>query len=149
MLDVMLEDEAKSSEMTTRESHSLADLFQAASQELARSDARIYRSVDRHLTRMREILKREEADSTDPPLLKDPDEALQGPPSYERQTRKSLESLCRDYGVRGYSRMTKKDMIVRLKEEGVEAPPTPIEAFSKAELISLLRDVLPKQPHEG
>lgn len=149
MLGVMLENEAKRSDLTTAESLSLADLFQAASQELARSDARIYRSVDQHLTRMREILRREEADLADTPLLRESDHDLQGPPSYERQTRKSLERLCREHGVRGYSRMTKPEMVSRLKEEGVEAPPTPIEAFSKAELISLLRDVLSRQPHEG
>ena len=144
----MLEEEAKRSELTTRKTPSLADLFQAASQELARSDARIYRSADRHLTRMREILRREDADPEDTPLLKNSDQVLQGPPSYERQTRKSLESLCREHGVRGYSRMTKNDMISRLKEQGVEEPPTPIEAFSKAELISLLQDVVSSQSHE-
>lgn len=98
---------------------------------------------------MRAILKREEAGPTDTPLLKDPDQVLQGPPSYERQTRKSLERLCREHGVRGYSRMNKLEMVARLKELGVEAPPTPVEAFSKSELISLLRESLSRQAPEG
>ena len=126
------------------EQASLADLFLQASRSLALSDARLYRSVDRHLSRTREILRRAEASNDGVPLettVGSP-RPLLGAPNYERQTRRSLQALCREHGVRGYSRMSKATMIQRLQEAGVAAPPVPMEALSKAELLSLLRNVL-------
>jgi len=125
-----------------RDTTSIADLFLDASRELARSDARIYRSVDRHLARTREILNRAEADLEIPLLAGLPQDILLVKPSYERQTRKSLESLCRTNGIRGYSRMTKAVMISRLKEGGVAAPSVPLNAFTKVELITLLEEAV-------
>ena len=126
------------------ESASLADLFLHSSRELARSDARLYRSIGSHLTRTREILNRVEAQGDGTLLatgLKREKSPL-GAPSFERQTRKSLENLCKLHGVRGYSRMSKATMILRLQETGVEAPPITMEALSKEELLMLLRDLL-------
>jgi hypothetical protein len=40
-------------------------------------------------------------------------------------------------------------MIQRLQETGVAAPPVPMEALSKAELLSLLRDVLGISEQDG
>lgn len=124
------------------ETVSIADLFLEASRELARSDSRIYRSVDRHLARTREILNRAEADLELPLLQEAPEDLFLGEPSYERQTRKSLENLCRLNGIRGYTRMTKDAMISRLKAEGVPEPPTPLHAFTKIELIALLEEAV-------
>ena len=45
------------------DSASIADLFLAASRELASSDARLYRSLDQHLRRTRELLAREDDQS--------------------------------------------------------------------------------------
>jgi hypothetical protein len=130
---------------------SLADLFLQASRSLAHSDARLYRSVDRHLSRTREILRQAEtATGATPQELATPcTPLLLGAPSYERQTRKSLQSLCRQHGVRGYSRMSKALMIQRLQQEGVAAPPVPMEALSKAELLSLLRDCFRDPEQDG
>jgi hypothetical protein len=133
------------------EQASLADLFLQASRSLALSDARLYRSVDRHLSRTREILRRAEAISDGPPLeteARSP-RLLLGAPSYERQTRRSLEALCRTHGMRGYSRMSKAAMIQRLQEAGVAAPPVPMEALTKSELLSLLRDALITPEQDG
>lgn len=123
---------------------SLADLFLQASRSMAHSDARLYRSVDRHLSRTREILRQAEAIADGLPLetAAHPTRLLLGAPSYERQTRRSLQALCREHGVRGYSRMSKTTMIQRLQESGVAAPPVPMEALSKAEMLSLLCDLL-------
>lgn len=123
---------------------SLADLFLQASRELALSDARLYRSVDRHLTRTREILRQAEAGPDRVPLhtQSTPAALLLGAPSFERQTRRSLEMLCKQHGVRGYSRMSKATMILQLKQAGVAEPSVPMEALSKGELLTLLRDVL-------
>ena len=130
---------------------SLAGLFLQASRSLAHSDARLYRSVDRHLSRTREILRQAEAATGVMPqeLAASSPQLLHGAPSFQRQTRKSLEALCRQHGVRGYSRMSKALMIQRLQQKGVAAPSVPMEAFSKAELLSLLRDLLGTPEQDG
>ena len=142
MVAAMVDALVNQSEDRLRETTSIADLFLEASRELARSDARIYRSVDRHLARTREILNRAEADLDMPLLAGLPQDMLLAKPSYERQTRKSLENLCRTNGIRGYSRMTKKVMITRLKEIGVPAPSVPLDALTKIELIALLEEAV-------
>jgi hypothetical protein len=142
MVAAMVDAFVNQSEDRLRETTSIADLFLEASQELARSDARIYRSVDRHLARTREILNRAEADLDMPLLAGLPQDMLLAKPSYERQTRKSLENLCRINGIRGYSRMTKQVMITRLKEGGVPAPSVPLDALTKIELIALLEEAV-------
>lgn len=130
---------------------SLAELFLQASRSLAHSDARLYRSVDRHLSRTREILRQAEAAMGEVPLenAASSPPLLFGAPSFERQTRKSLEMLCREHGVRGYSRMSKAMMIQRLQQAGVAAPPVPMEALSKGELLTLLRDLLITSAQDG
>lgn len=142
MVAAMVDALVNQSEDRLRETTSIADLFLEASQELARSDARIYRSVDRHLAKTREILNRAEADLDMPLLAGLPQDMLLAKPSYERQTRKSLENLCRINGIRGYSRMTKQVMITRLKEGGVPAPSVPLDALTKIELIALLEEAV-------
>jgi hypothetical protein len=142
MVAAMVEALVNRSDDCLRETTSIADLFLEANRELARSDARIYRSVDRHLARTREILNRAEADLDMPLLAGLPQDMLLAKPSYERQTRKSLENLCRINGIRGYSRMTKQVMITRLKEGGVPAPSVPLDALTKIELIALLEEAV-------
>jgi hypothetical protein len=119
---------------------SLADLFFAANRELAQSDARLYRSADRHLKKVREILH--SVDDTSKvelvPLLPEP-KSIGIEPSFHRQTRQSLQELCRNYGVVGFHRLTKQEMIDQLMSKGVPTPPVPLEALTKKELIQLLR----------
>jgi type I site-specific restriction endonuclease len=124
------------------ESGSIADLFLAASRELASSDARLYRSLDKHLKRTRELLSSEAEQLDTTQILKDSHRDLIGSSSYERQTRSSLQDLCKVHGITGYSRMTKKAMIESLISKGIDKPQIPLEALSKAELIAALRDVL-------
>lgn len=143
----MTKDAADLSKLPMGSAESIADLFLAASQELAKSDARIYRSVDRHLRRTREILAQEDlrewAQQEPKPArqLDYPSHLLQGAPSYERQPRKILEHLCRVHGIRRYSRMSKAVMITQLKIKGVEPPPIPLQAFTKTELLALIEDL--------
>lgn len=124
------------------ESGSIADLFLAASRELASSDARIYRSLDKHFKRTRELLSSEAEQLGTTHILKESKPDLIGASSYERQTRNSLQDLCKLHGIPGYSRMTKKTMIECLISKGVDKPLIPFEALSKAELIEALRDIL-------
>lgn len=129
------------------DSGSIADLFLAASRELASSDARLYRSLDQHLKRTRELLTREEQQTDSVLQTRRLPPAIEQEHSYERQTRRSLQDLCRDHGISGYSRMTKKVMIEHLLAKGVEAPQIPLEALSKAELIAALHDVIQRERH--
>ena len=124
------------------DSGSIADLFLAASRELASSDARLYRSLDRHLRRTKELLAQEDELSDSVLRQANPPRALAGSHSYERQTRLSLRELCREHGIPGYSRMTKKLMIELLIATRVDAPRIPLEALTKAELIEALRDMI-------
>lgn len=124
------------------DSESIADLFLAASRELASSDARLYRSLDKHLRRTRELLAREDGLEHSLQRQTNSQRVLRGEHSYERQTRRSLQELCRRHGITGYSRMTKKLMIEHLIAKGIDAPLIPLEALSKAELIETLRDMI-------
>jgi hypothetical protein len=133
----------------TNATSSIADLFLEASRELAQSDARIYRSVGRHLAKTRALLEREERSLDQERLFDDPDTPVVCPPSYERQTRQSLESLCRLHGIRGYSRMSKVSMIESLKALGIPAPDVPLQALSKRELIALLQQTQFAHKHNG
>lgn len=122
---------------------SIADMFLAASQKLAQSDARLYRSVDRHLRTTRAILATE--DEIEISQTKQLAPALLTslvPPSFERQTRSSLRELCKQYGIHGYSRMAKPQMIEALRAKATPIPPVPLQALSKAELIDLLGQIL-------
>ena len=128
-------------------SPSIADMFLAASTELARSDARLYRSVDKHLKRTRAILNEEDSHSTERPILDDPLRDLTGPPSFERQTRQSLQNLCKHHDIRGFSRMTKAGMVEALKSKGVSVPPIPLQALTKSELIAAIESKLYSDCH--
>lgn len=132
----------ESTDPSTSESGSIADLFLAASRELANSDARLYRSLDKHFKRTRELLSSEAEQLHTSQVIKDSKPDLIGASSYERQTRNSLQDLCKLHGIPGYSRMTKKTMIECLISKGVDKPLIPFEALSKAELIEALRDIL-------
>lgn len=137
----------ESADPSVDHSGSIADLFLAASRELANSDVRLYRSLDRHLKLTRELLDRDDDQSH---LIGEQPNSyplLGSAHSYDRQTRRSLQELCRDNGITGYSRMTKKVMIERLVAKGIEAPEIPLEALSKAELIEALRHMIDQQRH--
>ena len=122
---------------------SIANLFHEVCRELAQSDARIYRSVGQHIARTKEILRQAEA-VTDLPQLAD--SSIQSfaavAPTYDRQTRKSLEDLCKLHGISGYSRLSKSKIIALLQANEIPPPPVPMEALTKTELIALLRQAI-------
>jgi hypothetical protein len=149
MVDALVKPANDAPNGASEEQASLADLFLQASRELAHSDARLYRSVDRHLRRTRKILTQAEAEPDGVPHPSPPVALLLGEPSFQRQTRQSMETLCKQHGIRGYSRMSKATMIVRLKEAGVAEPPVPMEVLSKGELLELLRAVLSSGGHDA
>ncbi len=72
---------------------------------------------------------------------------LTGPPSFVRQTRQSLQNLCKHHGVRGFSRMTKEGMVEALKSKGAAVPPIPLQALTKSELIAAIESKLYSDCH--
>jgi hypothetical protein len=137
------------SEQDFEEPLSIADLFLQANRELAKSDARIYRAVDRHLIATRELLRKEELGQNDTPVFDKPYLDFTLACGYEKQTRRSLENLCREHCIRGFSRMSKEQMIENLQAKGISAPPIPLDAYTKKELIEFLRDALEGRSHDG
>ena len=126
---------------------SIADLFLQANRELAKSDARIYRAVDRHLVATRELLKQEELRQDGTLALNEPYLGFALAYGYGKQTRRSLEDLCRQHSIRGFSRMSKEQMISHLQEKGIPEPPIPLDAYTKSELIGFLHDILEGHSH--
>jgi len=126
---------------------SIADLFLNASHELARSDARLYRSLDLNIKNIRGLLAKENLPYETLASEQSSNRWLTGACSYARQTRRSLQQLCRDNGITGYSRMNKKEMIERLVAKGIDAPQIPLEALSKSELIDALRHSMARERH--
>ena len=122
---------------------SIASLFHEACRELAQSDARIYRSVGQHIARTKEILRQADDASDSPILTETPiDSLVVIAPTYARQTRKSLENLCKLHGISGYSKLSKSKIISLLQANEIPPPPVPMEALTKAELIELLRQAI-------
>lgn len=123
-------------------SPSIADLLEATSRELAGTDARVYRRVDTHLQRTAQAIEelsspaREAGGSA---------LALLGRGSFQQQSVATLKGLCKQHGIKGFSKYKKADLAQVLEQHGVEPPPRPLESFSKKELIVLVRDLLTAQ----
>lgn len=147
MIKPVLDLVPESADQSPVDSASIADMFLNASRELAKSDARLYRSLDLHIRKTRELLVQEDLPPESLAPRHSSNSLVAGGCSYERQTRRSLQQLCRDNGIPGYSRMSKSVMIERLVAKGVDAPEIPLEALSKAELIVALRHMMAQERH--
>ncbi len=118
---------------------SIADLLEQANRELAGTDARVYRRVATHLQRSSTALQ----DLQDPqPAGTQNLKALLGKGSFLQQTVASLKRLCKEHGVKGYSKLQKEALAKVLEHHGVTPPPPPLESFTKKELIALVRQLL-------
>ena len=118
---------------------SIADLLEATNRELAGTDARVYRRVGEHLQRTYgaiQELKTPEAASATSTV------ALLGKGNFLQQSVITLKGLCRQHGIKGYSKLKKPALAAVLEQHGVEPPPRPLESFSKQELIGLVRGLL-------
>jgi hypothetical protein len=120
-------------------SPSVADLLEATSRELAGTDARVYRRVGTHLQRTAQAIEELNKPATAPsgPAL-----ALLGRCTFQQQSVATLKGLCKQHGIKGFSKYKKADLVRVLEQHGVEPPPRPLESFSKAELIGLVRQLL-------
>ena len=121
---------------------SIADLLEQTNRELAGTDARVYRRVANHLQRAGEALQ----DLQHPePAAAQTAKALLGKGSFRQQTAANLKRLCKDHGIRGYSKLQKTALAQLLESHGVTPPPPPLESFTKKELVALVRQLLDEQ----
>ena len=120
-------------------SPSVADLLEATSRELAGTDARVYRRVGTHLQRTAQAIEELSGPATAPggQAL-----ALLGRGTFQQQSVATLKGLCKQHGIKGFSKYKKADLVRVLEQHGVEPPPRPLESFSKKELIGLVRQLL-------
>jgi hypothetical protein len=68
--------------------------------------------------------------------------ALLGKGIFLKQSAASLKRLCKEHGIKGYSKLQKDALAKVLERHGVSPPPPPLESFTKKELIALVRQLL-------
>ena len=124
-------------------SPSIADLLEATSRELAGTDARVYRRVGEHVQRTEQAIEALQGPTSQAPSTA---MALLGRGSFQQQTVATLKRLCKQHGIKGYSKLKKPGLAALLELHGVEPPPRPLESFSKKELIGLVRQLLVQTP---
>lgn len=119
-------------------STSIADLLERTNRELAGTDARVYRRVGEHLQRSGTALQ----SLQDPGAPGSPaPQALLGKGSFLKRSVASLKRLCKQHGIKGYSKLKKDALAKVLENHGVTPPPPPLESFTKKELIALVRQL--------
>ena len=111
----------------------IAEALRANLQKVAQSDARSLRALEEGLETIRA------ADASSGKVLPESVKALIGPGTFDKQTNKTLQSLCKEHGVRKFSKLKKAELIAALKEKGVAPPPRPLDRLSKSELVKLVK----------
>ena len=113
----------------------IADSLRANLQEVAKSDARSLKEMDKELSSATQL--------SGVPQLKQSKKvkALLGQASWD-QTNKTLQDLCRKNGIKGFSTLKKAGLVTLLKKNGVTPPPKPIEKLLKRELVSIIKELL-------
>ena len=62
--------------------------------------------------------------------------------SFEKQSVKTLRSLCKENGLKRFSGLNKSALCKLLKENDFQAPPPPLEKLTKAEQINIIHSLL-------
>lgn len=116
----------------------IADALRATLKTVAESDARTLRDLDQELRHVSETPQ-----PASPSLSGRVDtKALLGEGNFQQQTVASLKRLCKTNGITGYSKLKKAELCQALKVRGVQAPPPPLESFSKKQLVAMMKTVL-------
>ena len=116
----------------------LADALRANLKAVAASDARALREIDQELR-----AATAQVASPAPVLPGQIDaKALLGQGRFQQQTVATLRSLCKQHGIKGFSKLKKLELCKALEAEGVQPPAPPLESFSKKELVAMLKQVL-------
>ena len=115
----------------------IAEALRANLQAIAQSDARGLRELNQEL-------RAATAPATATPQLTGRERmaALLGKGSFQQQTVATLKRLCRENGIKGYSKLRKAELAARLTAEGVSPPPRTLDSFTKKELIALVRQLI-------
>ena len=116
----------------------LAEALRANLKSVAASDARALREMDQELRAATSGVVPAEAQLTGQVDAK----ALLGKGSFKQQTVTTLKRLCKENGIKGFSKLKKADLCQTLETQGIQAPPPPLESFSKKELVKMLKQFL-------
>ena len=116
----------------------IADALRATLKTVAESDARALRDLDQELRRVSDAVQPTSGSLPGQVDVK----ALLGEGSFHQQTVANLKRLCKTNGITGYSKLKKAELCQALEAKGVQAPPPPLESFSKKELIGLVRQLM-------
>jgi hypothetical protein len=116
----------------------LAEALRANLKSVAASDARALREIDQELRSATSGVVPCEVQLTGQVDAK----ALLGKGSFKQQTVTTLRRICRENGIKGFSKLKKAELCQTLEVQGIQAPPPPLESFSKKELVTLLKTLL-------
>lgn len=116
----------------------LAEALRANLKSVAASDARALREIDQELKAATSGVVRAEAQLTGQVDAK----ALLGKGSFKQQTVTTLKRLCKENGIKGFSKLKKAELCQTLEAQGIQAPPPPLESFSKKQLVAMLKTFL-------
>ncbi len=116
----------------------LAEALRANLKSVAASDARALREIDQELKAATSGVVPAEAQLTGQVDAK----ALLGKGSFKQQTVRTLRRICKENGIKGFTKLKKADLCQTLEAQGIQAPPPPLESFSKKELVEMLKTFL-------
>ncbi|MFN5464866.1 MAG: hypothetical protein ACK40D_02205 [Cyanobacteriota bacterium] len=120
---------------------SIADLLEQSQRHLAATDARLFRRMASHLQHTGVALNALQDGPPGPgPGRETP--ALLGRGSFLQQPVARLKRLCKEHGIKGYSKLHKAGLAKALESHGVAPPPPPLESFTKKELIALVKQLM-------
>lgn len=114
----------------------IAEALRANLRTIAQSDARSLRALDQELQQAGAAAKGT--------ALPGPHhvQALLGKGSFDQQPVSTLKALCKQHGIKGFSKLKKAELALVLEQHGVEAPPRPVESLSRAELVTLVKQLM-------
>ena len=116
----------------------LAEALRANLKSVAASDARALREIDQELKAATSGVVPSEAQLTGQVDAKE----LLDKGSFKQQTVTTLRRICKENGIKGFSKLKKADLCQTLEAQGIQAPPPPLESFSKKELVEMLKTFL-------
>ena len=116
----------------------LAEALRANLKSVAASDARALREIDQELKAATFGVVPAEAHLTGQVDAK----KLLGKGSFKEQTVTTLRRICKENGIKGFSKLKKADLCQTLEAQGIQAPPPPLESFSKKKLVAMLKSLL-------
>ncbi len=116
----------------------LAEALRANLKSVAESDARALREIDQELKAATSGVVPSEAQLSGQVDAK----TLLGKGTFKQQTVTTLRRICKDNGIKGFSKLKKAELCKILEAQGIQAPTPPLESFSKKELVAMLKKAM-------